>query len=142
MVKHVLKALRFVINVPIYGQRVLCIFGNTPEQAYNVAINQGCGEGAAESLRSLTEDRLCGLSVRDNETGWFILYAGRLPIDANGYSIVTHECFHITEFIMERVGIRYSAKHSSEAFAYVLDFLTKAIFESLIEAADYKRINK
>lgn len=139
MVKAIVKGLRFVIDVPLYGQRVLCIFGNTPEQAYNIAINQGCGENAAQSL---TDEGICGLSVRDRDTQWLIIYISKLPTDASGYSIVTHECFHITEFIMERVGIKYSAEYSSEAFAYVLDFLTKAIFESLIEVADYKRANE
>lgn len=42
---------------------------------------------------------------------------------------ITHELFHVVEKVMEYVGIKH-CDESSEAFAYLLTYLTKEVCES------------
>lgn len=43
---------------------------------------------------------------------------------------LSHEIFHVVEFLFYRLGIGYSEK-SSEAFAYQIEYLTGSIYEKL-----------
>lgn len=52
------------------------------------------------------------------------------PKDATTIAILIHELFHATEFIMSSANIQHSDE-TSEVFAYVLDFLVRAVLKEL-----------
>lgn len=44
------------------------------------------------------------------------------------HSVIAHEVFHITTFIMERIGMELIVMKSDEAYAYLIGYLTDKIY--------------
>ena len=45
----------------------------------------------------------------------------------NFIGVITHESFHITTFILERVGVVFDMDTSDEAYAYLLGYITSRV---------------
>jgi hypothetical protein len=63
-------------------------------------------------------------------TGQTLLWLNEKPNSVNGLATLNHEIFHCACFILERVGIIYS-ETSDEAYAYLIEYLTKQIYAEL-----------
>ena len=46
-------------------------------------------------------------------------------------SVISHEVFHATSFILERIGMKLEVLVSDEAYAYMIGFLTTKIYKKL-----------
>lgn len=44
---------------------------------------------------------------------------------------IAHEIFHAATFIMERIGMEFIVMKSDEAYAYLIGYLTKKVYEIL-----------
>jgi len=64
------------------------------------------------------------------DTGQIILWMEKKPTTPFLLSILAHEIFHCTCFLMDRVGIKYS-DDSDEAYAYMIQYLTTKCYEKL-----------
>ncbi len=51
-------------------------------------------------------------------------------------SLLAHEAFHLTEFIYDRIGIKYDMEISGEAFAYFIQNTVDQILEHLQPTED------
>lgn len=63
-------------------------------------------------------------------TGQTLLWLKHKPKSINDLSLLSHEIFHCTCFILNRCGIQLSDS-SDEAFAYLIQYLTKQIYNEL-----------
>jgi hypothetical protein len=61
-------------------------------------------------------------------SGACLLYTKEEPTNKNYKGILAHEIFHITEFIMSRIGIILT-NETSEAYAYLIGHLTTEIYD-------------
>lgn len=52
-------------------------------------------------------------------------------VDDIPHGIISHELFHATTFIMDRVGIKFELMTSDEAYAYLLNYLVDKVYEIL-----------
>lgn len=60
----------------------------------------------------------------------FILRLKDYPSTNDDYSYLQHEIFHIVAFIMEKITMPLTDE-SSEAYAYLIQYLTKKIYDKL-----------
>jgi hypothetical protein len=54
------------------------------------------------------------------------------PTTPSDWGNLQHEIFHVVTFIMWKVGMCLEIKISDEAYAYLIGYLTKAIYEKLL----------
>jgi len=47
------------------------------------------------------------------------------------HGVIAHEVFHISTFIMERIGMEFIIMKSDEAYAYLINYLVDEIYEIL-----------
>lgn len=47
------------------------------------------------------------------------------------HATIAHEVFHAVEFLFEKIGLKYNAEISGEAFAYQIQYLTESIYEKI-----------
>ena len=59
-----------------------------------------------------------------------ILWLKRLVPEPASIATATHEIFHATAWVMERVGVVYDEK-SDEAFAYLMEHLMKQLLQGM-----------
>ena len=55
---------------------------------------------------------------------------------------IAHEIFHAVTFIMERVGMEFIVMKSDEAYAYLIGYITKKVYEILNKNNDRPRKTK
>jgi hypothetical protein len=51
-------------------------------------------------------------------------------------SLLSHEAFHLAEFIFDRIGVKYDIDISGEVFAYFIQSTVKQILDGLEEKKD------
>ena len=90
---------------------------------------------ALEDLKLISEDSLHIItsSMFENPGYAIMIPDGSVIIllrsdMCNNASMVAHESFHATEFIMERVGIEH-CRETSDAFAYLLGYIVEEIMK-------------
>lgn len=137
MVTPKITGLRFFVTVPLYDIQLLFMCGYDQQAAANIAQNSGFSDEVAGWL--LEGSGYAGYTLNDTQSHKVLVHLPEFPTTPDQYGTVTHELFHATEMILHKVGISYSAK-SSEAYAYVIGFLSAQVFESLWEAVHAKPI--
>lgn len=78
----------------------------------NFCLVQGEPKGMLESE--------LGRTIRDNFEVYIYLRKGEITLP-----IVVHEIFHATEFIMNAIGQKIDKENPNEAWAYLLEHLTR-----------------
>ena len=111
-----------LISATIYPSHIYVFKGFTYETAYHDLTNI-----SEDTLKIITADMF------DNPGYTAIIPDGSVIIllrtdKCTDVSIVSHEAFHATEFIMERVGIEH-CRETSEAFAYLLGYIVEEIMK-------------
>lgn len=107
-----------------------------------VSINQDDDQLGAvlDSIGNLTEDDIsaCGYPspfVKGRavmfSTNASIIRLRVLPRTSEDYSVLAHEIFHIASFVLNRVGIPLKLGKSDEAYAYLIGYLTKKIYDGM-----------
>ncbi len=123
----------FLVNLEIYPMSVIVsinqnttqaekslkkIFGKTPLTLKN--------EPLFSSMEEVWDGRCAML---DSNDVYITLY--KIPEHDNVHGVLAHEIFHATTFIMYRIGGAFELNVSDEAYAYLLGFITKKIYEKL-----------
>lgn len=129
-----LKSLNFVLTVPIYEQNVLFVLGYDKQKASEIVAMYGGSDEFVEFVRTLKTS--AGVCTQDGETGKFLIYMDELPRRSSQHGTLIHELFHLTEQIMDRVGMKHKPYVSSEAYAYLLGRLTKDTLDVLWTATN------
>lgn len=116
----------FIFSDEIYNGEVLVSIGATKEEL----------SLWLEGKFVITEEEMDSVYPEKNTVGRTSLLACGgvamvIPTNASkGSPVLAHEILHIANFIMERAGVRFTPS-SEEAFAYLIEFLTRKINEHL-----------
>lgn len=118
----------FIVNIPIYNLGLLVILGYDREQAAIIVKGQG-----GNPAQLYEHDIYGGLACHEKGTNRFILhFPDRMPRTVEHFADVQHEIRHLTDYMMEHVGMVYDLDHSSEAYAYLTGFLTEQIYRYIL----------
>lgn len=130
MKKYNIKS--FIVRVEIYKTEVL--------------VNVGDFTGLKKKLKKylskqeitqFTEDlneHSSGRSMPIKSKRCFCIWVKEYPDTVDAIAVMSHEILHIVFMIMAEVGIEYS-QESEEAYTYLMQFLTEAIYEKLISSS-------
>ena len=124
-----LKSLHFVVDIPIYKQTALFVFGCDKKKLAKIVEDLGGSEKFVLELLSM--DKCSGYTYQDGDTGKFLVYMPGLPQRASEHGILVHEIFHLVEQIMNRIGMPLVIYTSSEAYAYLIGHISAEVFSRL-----------
>lgn len=71
-----------------------------------------------------------GCVFRNEEKDFYLIY-----VKCNNKSVsintLSHECFHLIDFLGERVGLEYTNGTGNEHFAYLIGYISEQILDNL-----------
>lgn len=118
----------FIVKVPIYNLGLLVILGYDKERAVEILRQQGGDPAQLEE-----HHHYGGLACHEAGTNRFLIhFPDRMPRTVEHFADLQHEIRHITDYMMEHVGMVYHLDHSSEAYAYLTGFLTEQIYHYIL----------
>lgn len=110
-----------VITNEIYPPHITVFLGTSATEI-KTYFDEHCPENKIIDFFIYT---CAGYTIQDAHGDvWLIIHSDY----CTNHSIIAHEAFHATEYIMDFVGVKHSSK-SSEAFAYLLQHIVKKIIE-------------
>ena len=110
-----------IIDVGLYRTQVMIHFGELTE--LEQILKSYLGKDETDEVLTKFNGNESGKTL-ELSGGQIIIYLPTKPKDADSFALLTHELFHATHFILEKVGITFSCD-SDEAFAYLLDYLVE-----------------
>lgn len=123
------KSLNFIVPLIIYPFDVMISFGETNQEIDKHFEKYGL---TAEDIDSatITSPTVQGRTVMfsTNQTLIRLLAIPKTPTE---YGNLAHEIFHAVTFVMDRIGMTLKVEESDEAYAYLIDYLTKKIYERI-----------
>lgn len=124
-----IKQKHYLFRLPVYGQRVLFIYFNNHKYAQKILDKYGVDE---------TVDNLCAGFVNnvdlENEGKLSRLFYIVVRHDNNEKELdntIDHETLHLTQDILEYVGIHFKKGHANEPYAYLKSWLNEHIKEKI-----------
>jgi hypothetical protein len=122
-----MKPTAFVIELKPYPFDVLFSFNQNDTQ-FNHQLNK---LGVKEFSDPSFYDPVCRARTINLETGATIVRFKDFNKNAINYGLLSHEIFHVVEFIFDRIGMPHSVEYSSEAYAYQIQHITEVVYEML-----------
>ena len=116
----------FIIDCQVYPFQILVYFGQDKKPLFK-ELSKYLPKSSIETIKIFEFKR--GKSIMF-PTGQTLLWLNEKPNSISGLATLNHEIFHCVCFILERVGIVFSDS-SDEAFAYLIEYLTKQIYNEL-----------
>jgi hypothetical protein len=125
---QVIKSNRmFIVKGEIYPFDILVSFGDS-EKKLRKELSKILPDETAVS--ELFIDPLGAGRTMIFSTGQTLLWLKEKPTDINGLATLNHEIFHCVCFILERIGVTFSAD-SDEAYAYFIQHLTNKMYSEI-----------
>lgn len=128
-----LKNKSFEIDLQIYPFTIFVCFldlTKLEELFRNYRFYKPTEEQIKEIIDSLKSVTGGGQTLR-LENGNIVIYIpNNLKHSQYMWNIITHEVFHATHFIMDRIGLNLSLE-SDEAFCYLNAYINEKIFEQI-----------
>lgn len=123
-----MKKQRFILGQGTYDFEVMVSLGESHEAVCKAIEKKGykLSEEETERLKMYG----CGRTVL-LKGGQIIL---RIKLDKNRAKFIgclTHELFHVVEFLFDVIGIKHDVSTSSEAFAYQIGYLMENIYKRI-----------
>lgn len=123
------RKLNAIIPLVVYPFDVMISFGETDEEL-------------AENLKqvgidiTVDGDRWKFTTTKDGyavllEDWQTLIRLQVFPENCKHYGILAHEIFHAVTLILENVGIPFQLHVSDEAYAYLIEYLTKEILSAI-----------
>lgn len=119
----------FIIDLKVYPFKVIVSIDETDKTLFKTLSGYGNSIEDCEVAMNLPSTTLGRAAILPSN-----LTVIRLKTMKRKYvmmSVIAHEIFHATTFILERVGMKLELGVSCEAYAYLLGFLTKEIYKKL-----------
>ena len=117
----------FIIKLIVYPFNILVSIGQSDKEIEKVLNNLGIFNGIDELIMDETV-RGRTLMLDSNQT---II---RLKFNKNKnefISLISHEIFHAATFILYKIGLEFDINKSDEAYAYLIEYLTKQILDEV-----------
>ena len=118
----------FIISLIIYPYDVMVSIGETDKELKKKLKEYAIYE--SKDLYQYSSINNCAKAVCF-KNGQCLIRITNKPITPIDFGNLQHEIFHVTTFIMERVGMKLKIEVSDEAYAYLIGYLTKMIYEKI-----------
>lgn len=119
-----------IIPCVVYPFDIMVYFGPTTKPIFKELKKYMDEDQMAEAKETFTfGDSMTSARTAMHTNGSLILYMNGVPKTPYEYGVLAHEIFHAVCFIMDRIGVKYAIMESDEAFAYLIGFVTKRIYE-------------
>lgn len=119
----------FIIKLNVYHFDVMISVDETDETLLKRLIKNGNTKEDCDSLlrmRETTRGRC--IMLPSNQT---VIRLVTQPKKYDMMSVISHEVFHATAYILDRIGMKLEVYTSDEAYAYMIGFLTTKIYKKL-----------
>lgn len=124
----------FIIDVVPYPVEVMVSYCQTNDELIKNVKKWKCGEREQwkfiESIEDDTDPRDVGLIHHIEGTGFIIIRLFKPVKTPDQRGTLAHEVFHAAERTAHQIGLIH-CEQSSEAFAYLIQFLTIQIYKKL-----------
>jgi len=119
--------MNFIVPLVVYPFDVMVSFGESDK---DIKMNLNYFNIGDSDLWMYETDNDAGrcCSFKGNKT---LIRLRKSPKTDEDYSFLQHEIFHAVTMIMHKIGIRLSIGKSDEAYAYLIGYLTKKIYEKI-----------
>lgn len=117
----------FIIKLIVYPFDVLVSIGQSDKEIEKVLNNLGIFDGIDELIM---DESVRGRTLMLDSSQTII----RLKFNKNKnefISLISHEIFHAVTFILYKIGIVFDINKSDEAYAYLIEYLTKQILDEV-----------
>ena len=119
----------FIIKLGVYPFDVMVSIDETDETILKRLIKYGITKEESGELLNLAETvRGRCVMLPSNQT---VIRLKTLPKKYDMMSVISHEVFHATSFILSKIGMKMELFVSDEAYAYMIGFLTTKIYKKL-----------
>lgn len=114
-----------IIKIDVFDREIMVHFGSRADLRRK--LSKYFGEEDAESIAGRIKDGVNGTSLRF-EDNTMLLWMPDKPQNADEFGTLSHEIFHITDYIAGSIDVRLS-ESSDEVYAYLIGYLTKTIIK-------------
>lgn len=116
----------FIVSCEVFPYDILVCFGESGKRLFK-ELGHYIGKSEIKELKRLNFRSGKSIMFSGGQT---LLWLKEKPKNVSGLAILSHEIFHCTCFILEKVGIPLS-ETSDEAYAYLLQFISNKIYNEL-----------
>ena len=118
-----MKGKGFIIEYQIYPFALYVSFGQEDAEVVKQLKKQGVR--TPDDFKVLGNGRCIMYSE-----GATMIRMHTIPKSPSAYGILQHEIFHAVDFLFNRIGIKLD-ESSNEAYAYLIEYLTKEIYKRI-----------
>lgn len=123
------KGQFFIIPLVVYPFDVMISIDESDEVLLKRLLSYGEPKEDCEGLLNLPETtRGRCVILPSNRT---VIRLKTQPKRHEMMSVISHEVFHATTFILERIGMKMEVMVSDEAYAYLIGYLTNEIVKKI-----------
>lgn len=119
-----MKSKNFIITLVVYPFDVMVSLNQTDEQLKKELEKFGCEWDDDMKIVGMGRAMI-------SPTNHSLIRLRNYPVTNVDYSHLQHEIFHIVTFIMSNIGIKFSILKNDEAYAYLIQHLTKEIYDRI-----------
>ena len=123
-----LTRFKFSFTIPIYNNCVLVFHGYTHDQLLHELHDLNNSE---DFIRQAVEAKASvGFAMLDN-LNRVVIWTSTVPMSAENMALAEHERRHATDLILISKGVPHPKMDSSEAHAYLQDWIAERMWEEL-----------
>lgn len=123
------KTLNHILKLHIYPFDIMFSFNQSDKELIKVLDEYGIDH--ADHPWKFESDNVMGRTCIFN-SGQTLIRLPYFPETCEHYGSLQHEIFHAVEFLFYRLNMKL-AKGSGEAYAHLIGYITKAIYEKINE---------
>ena len=124
----------FILQVPPYPVEVMVSINETNDQLIRKVkrwlLNERTKLSFVESIEQDDVKEIGGVVYDCAGCGTFVLRISDPIKSAESHGCLAHEIFHVVEKVADHIGMKHCSG-SSEAFAYMISYLTENIYKRL-----------
>ena len=113
----------FKVHIELYGRKVIVCIGGNSKKVRRLLKKEGIGN---KELRKIDLSDCDGYTYM-LPSGLTLLWLQKAPKTPYFRGILSHECLHCTDMILDFVGV--NREGNSESHAYLLGYLVEQIYK-------------
>lgn len=118
----------FIVSLVVYPYDVMVSIGETDKQLKKRLENYAIYDN---NIWRYSSPNKCAKSAIFSGDQCLIRIKEK-PVSPNDFGNLQHEIFHVVTFVMQRVGMDLKIKVSDEAYAYLIGYITKVVYEKIL----------
>lgn len=122
------KSINFIVPLVLYPFDVMVSMGQTDDELEKIFDKYliKADDITWRWHNETAQGRFCILSSNQG-----LIKLRKIPQTPEEYGFLQHEIFHYVTHILDRIGMKLILMKSDEAYAYMIGYLTKIIYEKI-----------